>query len=636
MTFSELQQRFSQVKIAVIGDFCLDMYIYIESSVSEVSLESGLPTRSVSEFRVEPGGAANVVKHLASLGAGKVQAFGIIGDDMPGRELVRQLEGRGIDCSGLVPQPENWATNCFVKPHLEMREQSRVDFGNYNVPSEQSIRRVIEGFERALDGCSAAIINQQLLTGIQTAEVRPVLAQCIKNHPETLFFVDSRAYGNDFPGAIHKVNLVEAALAAGTALTGEQLESPGDDELLPIARKLLEKWRKPVIITLGELGVTLYDGTKLSRIQGIHQGGIADPVGAGDAFLAGIAAAMCAGADLAAAGIFGNFCAAVTVGQRFTTGEIYPDELKKMAEDPDYVYNPSLAGDARRARHLADTGIEIITTPAARPFPQFAVFDHDGTISTLRQGWEEVMREVMIDAVTGHGREKVPVAVYETIAREVGAFIAATTGIRTIEQMRGLVRLVKDFRMVPAGDIHTPGQYKRIYLDRLEEKIRERTERLASGIFGTDDFTIKGSAAFLERLRREGVTLFLASGTDHDSVMREAAALGYAKVFNGGIFGAHDDIDEDPKKAVVRDIFKKIDVAGGHGLAVFGDGPVEIREARKRNALSVGVASDEVRRYGFNAAKRSRLIRAGADIIIPDFADPGAVYRALGWECRHE
>ena len=53
---------------------------------------------------------------------------------------------------------------------------------------------------------------------------------------------------------------------------------------------------------------------------------------------------------------------------------------------------------------------------------------------------------------------------------------------------------------------------------------------------------------------------------------------------------------------------------------VIGDGPVEIIEGRRVGALCIGVASDEIRRHGINYSKRTRLIRAGAHIVIPDFS----------------
>jgi hypothetical protein len=72
-------------------------------------------------------------------------------------------------------------------------------------------------------------------------------------------------------------------------------------------------------------------------------------------------------------------------------------------------------------------------------------------------------------------------------------------------------------------------------------------------------------------------------------------------------------------------------VGSGRNLLVFGDGPVEIRETHKAGGYSVGIASDEVRRFGQNLSKRARLIRAGADLIAPDFSQIQRLLPALGF-----
>jgi beta-phosphoglucomutase-like phosphatase (HAD superfamily) len=140
---------------------------------------------------------------------------------------------------------------------------------------------------------------------------------------------------------------------------------------------------------------------------------------------------------------------------------------------------------------------------------------------------------------------------------------------------------------------------------------------------------IKGAMPFLRRLRERGVKLILAIGTDHQDVVSEAQALGYAELFDGGIFGAVGDIDREAKREVIRRILCDARL-GETPLACFGDGPVELREAKKRGAMAIGIASDEVRRYGLNPEKRSRLIRAGADIVAPDFSQPEILMRVLG------
>jgi hypothetical protein len=123
--------------------------------------------------------------------------------------------------------------------------------------------------------------------------------------------------------------------------------------------------------------------------------------------------------------------------------------------------------------------------------------------------------------------------------------------------------------------------------------------------------------------------------------MAEAEVLGHATLFNGGIYGAAGDIDSCSKKMVLDRILDKIaeEQEGGSvealkrrsvegaphastssSVAVFGDGPVELRESRKRGGLAIGIASDEVRRYGLNLEKRTRLIKAGAHVVVPDFS----------------
>jgi phosphoglycolate phosphatase-like HAD superfamily hydrolase len=124
---------------------------------------------------------------------------------------------------------------------------------------------------------------------------------------------------------------------------------------------------------------------------------------------------------------------------------------------------------------------------------------------------------------------------------------------------------------------------------------------------------------FLQALRAAGVTLYLASGTDHEDVRREAEALGYAGLFDGGIYGALGETNTHAKRLVIQRILTEHGLDGSH-LAVFGDGPVELREARRRHGAAIGIASDEVRRYGLNPEKRARLIRAGAQLILPDFS----------------
>src|SRR5581483_8124945 len=121
-----------RVRIAVIGDFCLDAYWDLGLSRSETSLETGLLTRPIRRQRYSPGGAGNLAAGLAALGCGRVLALGVLGEDPWAGELRRSLKARGAEVSGLLTQPRNWATPVYVKPMAGPREMNRFDAGGFN------------------------------------------------------------------------------------------------------------------------------------------------------------------------------------------------------------------------------------------------------------------------------------------------------------------------------------------------------------------------------------------------------------------------------------------------------------------------------------------------------------------------
>jgi phosphoglycolate phosphatase-like HAD superfamily hydrolase len=194
--------------------------------------------------------------------------------------------------------------------------------------------------------------------------------------------------------------------------------------------------------------------------------------------------------------------------------------------------------------------------------------------------------------------------------------------------MEALVEMVSEFGVVPKDQILDKFGYKQNYNRALMIEVDKRIRRLEEGVLQVHDYTIKGSVDFLRALREKGVTLYLASGTDHDDTAREAGMLEYADLFNGGIFGASDDIHKNSKREVIENIIHRNRLRGPE-LAVFGDGPVEMRECRKVNGIAIGVASDEVRRYGLNQRKRTRLIQAGAQVVTPDFSQEGRLLNLL-------
>ena len=242
-----------------------------------------------------------------------------------------------------------------------------------------------------------------------------------------------------------------------------------------------------------------------------------------------------------------------------------------------------------------------------------AVFDFDGTLSTLRQGWEAVMEPYMVEVLVASGLDAA------RARQDVHLYVDQSAGIQTYRQMEWLAGRVSE-REPPLD----PWAYKREYNRRLMLPVEERIGRIASGACGPEDYLVPGSLSLLQALQDMGVALYLASGTDHADVERESALLGVRSFFRE-VAGAPPGIVDCSKEAVLRRLMGAQGLRGGE-LVVIGDGRVEIALGREAGARTIGVASDETRLQPVNPVKEARLRNAGADWIIGDFRDvPGIV-----------
>ncbi|OUS76778.1 hypothetical protein B1748_09295 [Paenibacillus sp. MY03] len=241
------------------------------------------------------------------------------------------------------------------------------------------------------------------------------------------------------------------------------------------------------------------------------------------------------------------------------------------------------------------------------------IFDFDGTISTLRAGWEEVMIPFMQESIAG-GRALTE-AEEARLKAEVESYVDQSTGIQTVFQMQWLAETVRRYGW--NNEVMDQWQYKAEYNRLLMEKVERRLQLLESGELEREHFLIKGSEQLLDRLRQADIALYVASGTDHPDVEREAKALGVYRYF-AGIHGAPLRQAECPKEKIISDLLGS-GATAAEQMAVIGDGKVEITLAKASGAAAYGLASDELRREGINPVKEARLLAAGADWIAGDF-----------------
>jgi phosphoglycolate phosphatase-like HAD superfamily hydrolase len=265
--------------------------------------------------------------------------------------------------------------------------------------------------------------------------------------------------------------------------------------------------------------------------------------------------------------------------------------------------------------------IEVLHSFSPRPEIEHVLFDFDGTLSLVREGWPVVMTalfEEVLPKKEGEPNSQLRQMIVDDIMR--------LNGKQTIYQMIQLAERIKERGGVPQD----PLWYKHEYLRRLDARIQHRLDGLRDGAIPPDELLVYGARRLLEMLRARGLKLHLASGTDEPFVKREAELLDVARYFDGRIYGAVDNYKTFSKKMVIERIIAENKIDGRHLLA-FGDGYVEIQNTKEVGGLAVAVASDEAHNGSgrVDEWKRNRLAGVGADVVIPDYRQAEELLRLV-------
>ncbi len=261
---------------------------------------------------------------------------------------------------------------------------------------------------------------------------------------------------------------------------------------------------------------------------------------------------------------------------------------------------------------LQATSIERVRSHETQQI-QAAIFDFDGTLSLIREGWPEIMIPMMVEFLEELNSGE-PTEALTELATE---FVFRLTGKQTIYQM---IQLVEEIEK-RGGVAREPQWYKEEYHQRLLRRIHQRRDALRSGEAPATDWLVPYSLELLANLKERGIRLYLASGTDEIYVREEAKLLGLEPYFENRIYGAVDDYRSFSKEAVIQRLLQE-EVSNPAELIGFGDGYVEIENLVRHGGLAVGVASEEQKKDGsIDPWKRARLISVGAHYVIPDFRD---------------
>ena len=331
--FDLLTRRYSDLSIAVVGDVCLDRYLEIDPARQEISIETGLPVHNVVRVRSQPGAAGTILNNLVALGAEAIYPIGFCGEDGEGFELRRCLaETPGVKASVFVSTPDR-RTFTYCKPLVMAagkapRELNRLDSKNWSPTPANVEDKLISGLRAIVSEINAVIVMDQVdvaETGVITRRVLATIGELASHKPDLLVLADSRRSLRGYPAVAFKMNRAE--LAALTDIPKELTLEAAKRAASDLARKS----QRPVFVTLSENGILGADAQgQVEHTHALPVRGEIDIVGAGDAVMANLAAALTSGASVGEAIELANMAASVVIHQLGTTGTASRQQLREL------------------------------------------------------------------------------------------------------------------------------------------------------------------------------------------------------------------------------------------------------------------------------------------------------------------
>jgi rfaE bifunctional protein kinase chain/domain len=331
--FQAITRKYPRLRIAVVGDFCLDRYLEIDPTKQEVSIETGLPVYNVVKVRSQPGGAGTILNNLAALGIGTIYPGGVAGTDGEGLELRRALRRRpGAKLDHFISSAQRctftYTKPLVVEPGKPPRELNRLDTKNWTPTPAVVQAKLVGALFAVAKKVDALILLDQVdepETGVVTAKVLQAIRTIIRRRPKLLIVADSRRGLRGYPPVCFKMNRAELAALTDTN-TDLSLA-----ELKKTAADLSRQRGRMVFITLAEQGILgASPSGEVQHVPALPVRGEIDIVGAGDAVTANLTAGLAAGASLREALELANAAASIVVHQLGTTGTATVDEIRQV------------------------------------------------------------------------------------------------------------------------------------------------------------------------------------------------------------------------------------------------------------------------------------------------------------------
>ncbi len=320
-------RRFADLRILVWGDFLLDQFVYGE--ISRVSREAPVLILKYSDTLTLPGGAANTVANVCSLGARAIPA-GFIGDDEAAERLF-------------AVWPEQLDTRCvFRQPDFRTTRKQRILAGSFHSFRQQVVRidhespcrlkslhedRMESALQSWISQVDAVIVSDYSLGNV-TQRLRTFVLQEARARGRPVV-VDSRDDPGGYPGATTvSPNITEAEAATGQKIGGDLAH------LERIGSKLRKQWKlDSLLITRGRHGMSLFEDGPITHIPIHGSDEVADVTGAGDTVTSTYTTALAAGASFLEAARLANVAGGLVVMKR-GTGTVSQAEIQNALPEP--------------------------------------------------------------------------------------------------------------------------------------------------------------------------------------------------------------------------------------------------------------------------------------------------------------
>jgi rfaE bifunctional protein kinase chain/domain len=314
-----LIDTFAGKRILVIGDIVLDQYVH--GAIERVNPEAGAPLLHAQEENAMTGGAGNVAKNIAQLGA-RASLISVVGDDDFGSVVAQHAKQENYE-THLLRDPSR-PTIRKIRFYRGMEQLLRVDYEDTHNIDEAMEQQVITEIQRYITSGADAVVVSDYAKGVITKTVAEAIVQACKDQ-EILLAVDAKpSRAEYFVGAgLISPNIKEAKQFLGL---DEQAQLPYAD----IAAKLAQQMHSEAYVTLGAEGVYYYrsaDDHGLVKQEHVVQ--VYDVSGAGDTAISVLTLARLAGASPQEAAQLANAAGAVVVSKVGSVG-LSSQELSDM------------------------------------------------------------------------------------------------------------------------------------------------------------------------------------------------------------------------------------------------------------------------------------------------------------------